>query len=273
VNGAAALTMADVDLRILARRRWVQIFTVAGLAALVIIGLAAARSSGQHQIDVLESNCASLLLLGGLAVAVGLGGGAFSRDASSGYLGLLVGSGATPSGVGAVRIAARLAALVGIFAIWGVAMQLASLCLGRGVDAPLAVHTLAALENAALVLCASAALASVIGPVAAGVFGLMVYVTAQAVVNLKADLDQGAIQRTSQVFINPVYSVLPRAIVSPMIAQLQHRSDAGPTAPDININGLTVIVPASRPIDVAWTLLWILFFAGLATYGVRRRQL
>ena len=46
-----------------------------------------------------------------------------------------------------------------------------------------------------------------------------------------------------------------------------------PAAPDININGLAVVVPASRLIDLLWTLLWILIFAALATYGVRRRQL
>ena len=273
MSRAALMTMTGIDLRVLARRLWIQLTTLIGLVIIAIVALIADGDSGQAQIDALQSNCASLLLIGGLTVALGLGGGAFSRDASSGYLGLLVGSGATPSRVGAARITARLGALVALFAIWGVGMQLASLGIGRGLDGPLAVHTLAALENAGLVLCASAALASVIGPIAAGVFGVMVFISAQAVVNLKADLDQGAIQRASRSLIDPVYSVLPRAIVSPMIASLQHRSDAGPAAPTIDINGLTVFVPASRPLDVMWTLMWILIFAGLATYGVRRRQL
>lgn len=273
MSGAAVVTMMGTDLRVLARRLWIQLTTLAGLVFLAIIALIAAGDSGQAQIDAVESNGASLLLIGGLAVAIGLGAGAFSRDASSGYLGLLVGSGATPSRVGAVRITARIVALIAIFAIWGVAMQLVSLGIGRGLDGALAVHTLAALENAGLVLCASAALASIIGPIAAGVFGIMVFISAQAIVNLKADLDQGAIARTSQSYIDPVYSVVPRAIVSPMVATLQHRSDAGPAAPTIDINGLTVFVPASHLIDVLWTLLWTLIFASLATYGVRRRQL
>lgn len=273
MNGSAAALMMGTDLRILARRRWILGATLAGLVYLAIVGVIAAGQSGQSRMDALQSNSASLLLIGGLIVAVGLGGGAFSRDASSGYLGLLVGSGATPSRVGAVRILTRLAALVGILAIWGAGMQLASLALGRGLDGPLVVHTLAWVVNCALVLCASAALASVIGPVAAGVFGLMVFVCAQAVVNLKADLDQGAISRGSQTFVDSVYSILPRAIVSPMLADLQRRGQAGPAAPDININGLAVVVPASRLVDLLWTLLWILIFAGLATLGVRRRQL
>jgi hypothetical protein len=273
VNSTAATLMVGIDLRTLVRRRWVLGATLAGLVFLAIVAVIAAGQSGQTRADTLQSNGASLVLIGGLVVAVGLGGGAFSRDASSGYLGLLVGSGATPSRVGAVRLIARLVAMVGIFAIWGIGMQLASLALGRGLDGALAVHTLAWVVNCALVLCASAALASVIGPVAAGVFGLMVFVCAQAVVNLKADLDQGAISRASQSFVDSVYSVLPRAIVSPMLEDLQRRGHAGPAAPDININGLMVVVPASRLIDLLWTLLWILIFAALATYGVRRRQL
>ncbi len=273
MSGGAAVTMMGTDLRVLAHRLWIQLTTLAGLVVIAIVALIAAGHSGQAQIDGLESNSASLLLIGGLAVAIGLGAGAFSRDASSGYLGLLVGSGATASRVGAIRITARIVALIAIFALWGAGMQLASVGVGRGLDGALAVHTLATLENAGLVLCASAALASVIGPIAAGVFGIMVFISAQAIVNLKADLDQGAIARSSQSFIDPVYSLLPRAIVSPMIASLQHRSDAGPAAPTIDINGLTVFVPASRLIDVVWTLLWTLIFASIATYGVRRRQL
>jgi hypothetical protein len=271
--GRWAGVMVAIDLRILARRLWIQVAVVAGIAWVAIAALVAAGHSGPTRIDTLESNSASLLLIGGLIVAVGLGGGAFSRDASSGYLGLLVGSGATPSQVGGLRIATRLVALVIVLGIWGVAMQLASAALGHGMHGPLMVHTGAWALNCALVLCASAALASVIGPVAAGVFGLMVFVAAQAVVNLKADLDQGAISRGSQTFVDSVHSVLPRAIVSPMIESLQRHGRAGPAAPDININGLTVVVPASRPIDVFWTALWIAIFAGLATYGVRRRQL
>jgi hypothetical protein len=265
--------MVAIDLRILARRLWVQLAVVVGIAWVLVAALVAAGRSGPTRIDTLETQSASLLLIGGLIVAVGLGGGAFSRDASSGYLGLLVGSGATPSQVGGLRIATRLAALIGVLAVWGIAMQAASAALGHGFDGPLAVHTGAWMLNCALVLCASAALASVIGPVAAGVFGLMVFVAAQAVVNLKADLDQGAISRSSQTFVDSIHSVLPRAIVSPMIEGLQRHGQAGPAAPDININGLTVVVPASRPLDIFWTVLWTAIFAGLATYGVRRRQL
>jgi hypothetical protein len=273
VSVSAAAVMMRIDLRILARRRWVITVTLAGLVYLAIVGIVAADQSGVTRADTLQSHSASLLLIGGLIAAVGLGGGAFSRDASSGYLGLLVGSGAAPSRIGAVRLLTRLAALVGVIAIWGIGMQLASVALGRGLDGPLMVHTLAWVANCALVLCASAALASVIGPVAAGVFGLVVFVCAQAVVNLKADLDQGAISRGSQSFVDSVYSILPRAIISPMLADLQRRGQAGPAAPDININGLAVVVPASRLVDLLWTLLWILIFAALATYGVRRRQL
>lgn len=273
MSATAAWTILRIELITLARRRWLDLVALAGIVWLVIATLVATGESGHARIDTLEINGASLLLMGGLVVALGLGGGAFSRDASSGYLGLLVASGATPSRIGLVRLIARLITMIAIFVIWGVVMQIASLVLGHGLDGPLAVHVTAWFANGALVLCASAALASVIGPVAAGVFGFMVFVCAVSVVNLKADLDQGAISRDSQSFVDSLYSIFPRAIVSPMLESLQRRGVAGPAAPDININGLTVTVPASRPIDVAWTVAWIVIFGAIATYGVRRRQL
>ena len=273
MSGAAAFALLRIELKVLARRRWIDSVTLAGIAWIAIAALVAAGESGRHRLDTLEVNGASLMLIGGLVVALCLGGGAFSRDASSGYLGLLVAAGATPSRIGLVRLIARLIVMVVIFVVWGAAMQLATLALGHGVDGPLAVHVTTWFLNGALVLCASAALASVIGPVAAGVFGFIVFFWAVSVVNVKADLDQGAISRSSSSFVNTIYGISPRAIVSPMLESLQRRGVAGPAAPDININGLTVTVPASRPIDIVWTLAWTVIFAALAVYGVRRRQL
>jgi hypothetical protein len=273
VTAAAALELLRVELKVLARRRWVDGAALAGVVWIAIATVVAAGESGHARLDTLEVNAASLMLIGGLAVALCLGGGAFSRDASSGYLGLLVAAGATPSRIGFVRLAARVLVMIAVFVIWGVAMQIAAVAIGHGVDGSLAVHVTTWFLNGALVLCASAALASVIGPFAAGVFGFIVFFWAVSVVNIKADLDQGAISRSSGSFVNSVYGISPRAIVSPMLESLQRRGAAGPAAPDININGLTVTVPASRPIDVVWTLAWTLIFASLAVYGVRRRQL
>ncbi|MCC6831374.1 MAG: hypothetical protein IT200_08505 [Thermoleophilia bacterium] len=261
------------DLRILARVRWVRAVLLAGVAIAAIVAARASSEDGIDRLDALRSGGASLLLLGGLAVAVCLGAGAFARDASRGYLGLLVGSGATPSAVGSARVAARLIALAAIIAAWTAALLAGSAAIGEGGDGPLVVHALAVLGNLALVLCASAAMASVIGPVAAGVFGLMVYVSAQASVNLKAALDAGAVNRDSHVIIDPVYALFPRALVSPMIHGMQQRGVAGPSAPEVDVNGLEVVVPTSGWPSVVWTVFWTGIFLALAAYGVRRRQM
>lgn len=273
MTAAHVLAVMRNDLRVLARVRWIRAALLGGVAVAALIALNASGESGIDRVDALRSGAASLLLLGGLAVAVCLGGGAFAHDASRGYLGLLVGSGATPSAVGAGRVAARLVVLAVVIAAWTAAVIAGGAVIGEGGDGPLAVHGLTVLGNLALVLCASAAMASVIGPIAAGVFGLMVYVSAQAAVNLKAALDSGAVNRDSQVIVEPFYAVFPRALVSPMINGMQERGVAGPAAPEVDVNGLEVVVPASTWASVVWTVMWTGIFLALAAYGVRRRQL
>lgn len=273
MTAAHLAAVAGNDLRILARVRWVRAALLAGVVIAALIAANASGESGIDRLDALRSGGASLLLLGGLAVAVSLGGGAFAHDAARGYLGLLVGSGATPSAVGAGRVAARLIALAVILGAWTAALVAGGAAIGEGGGGPLVVHALTVLGNLSLVLCASAAMASVIGPIAAGVFGLMVYVSAQATVNLKAALDAGAVNRDSNVIIDPFYALFPRALVSPMIHDMQVRDVAGPAAPRVDVNGLEVVVPASSWASVVWLLFWAGIFLALAAYGVRRRQL
>ena len=270
---SAVWAVAGLDGRAVTRARWLQGLALAGVVLAGLIALAVAGDDGQDRQDALRTGAASLLLLGGLVVALALGATAFAGDARSGYLGLMVGSGGTPSQVGGGRLIVRVACLVTIVALWGIALQGASLAVGEGLDGPLAVHTAAALVNLALVMCATAAMASVIGPFAAGVFGIMVYISAQAAVNLKAALDQGAINRDSSVVIEPLYIAFPRAIVSPMLEDLQRREAGGPAAPQLEVNGLDVIVPSSPAPNWLWTLVWTAVLASLAVYGVRRRQL
>ncbi len=273
MTGRHISTIAWNDLRILTRVRWVRGVLVAGVALAAVIAANASGASGIEQTDALRSGAASLLLLGGLVVAVCLGAGAFANDASRGYLGLLVGTGATPSAIGIGRAVARIVALALVMAAWGGALQAGSALIGDGADGPLMLHTVSVFGNLVLVLCASAAMASVIGTVAAGVFGVGVYISAQAAVNLKAALDVGALSQDSETIVLPFYAVFPRALVSPMINDMQGRGVAGPAAPAVDVNGLDVIVPASTGLSVVWTLTWAGIFAALAAYGVRRRQL
>lgn len=270
---SAVAAVLGADGRATLRARWVQALPLAGLVVAILVALNASGDAGRAREDALRAGGATLLLLGGLVVALILGGTAFARDARSGYLGLMVGAGATPSQVGAGRLAVRAIALVAVVALWGVALQVCSLALGMGLDGPLAVHTVLMLVNLALVMCATAAMASVIGPFAAAVFGLMVFVSAQAAVNLKAALNAGAIASDSGSLINPFYAVFPRALVSPMLEDLQRRHAGGPAAPKLEVNGFDVWVPASSGSTIVWTLLWVGIMAALTVVGVRRRQM
>jgi hypothetical protein len=256
----------------LARRPWLQGVAGAGLLAAAVVAAAAGADTGLDREDALRSGAASLLLLGGLVAAVPLGAGALNVDAASGHLGLLVGSGASRAEIAAAALAARIAALAAIAVAWGLALQVGSLALGLGLDGPLAVHTLAVAVGLLLALVAGAAASSVVGPIAAGAFGLAVLVAAQAAVNLKAAADQGLIG-TADTAVSALYYVAPRAIVSPMISELQGRDAGGPAAPSLEINDNTVLVPASGWGSVAWTLAWCAVLALACAAGLRRRPL
>jgi hypothetical protein len=256
----------------LSRRPWLQAAAGAGIVAAAVVAAVAAADSGLAREDTLRSGGASLLLLGGLVVAVPLGAGALNRDAASGHLGLLVGSGASRAEVAAAACGARIAALAAIVGAWALALQGGSLALGLGLDGPLAVHSLAVAVSLLLTLLAAAAASSVVGPIAAGAFGLVVFVAAQAAVNLKAAADQDLIG-TADAAVSALYYLAPHAIVSPMISELQGRDQGGPAAPSLEINDNLVLVPASGWGSVVWTLAWCALLAIACAAGLRRRPL
>lgn len=267
---SAVATLLALELRRLARRPWVQVGVTAGLVAAVVAVVVAAGDTGAAREDALRRGAASLLLLGGLALAVALGSAALNRDADRGWFGALIGAGAARPQLAAASVGARLAVLAVVVAAWTLALQVGSLALGLGLDGPLAVHALAVGEGLALALLACAAASAVVAPAAAGLFGAGVYVIAQAAVNLKAAADQGLIG-TADTLVTTMYLAGPRAVTSPMIADLQSRDVAGPAAPRVEINDNTVLVPAAGWGTVLWTLLWCALLALLCAAGLRRR--
>ncbi len=100
----------------------------------------------------------------------------------------------------------------------------------------------------------------------------MVFIAAQAAVNLKAAADQDLIG-TADGGVSALYYVVPRAIVSPMISELQARDAGGPAAPSLEINDNLVLVPASGWGSVVWTLAWCALLAVACVAGLRRRPL
>jgi ABC-2 family transporter len=267
---SAGLVVARLQLLRLARRPWVVAFLAAGIVLAAVVAAVAAPDSGQERLDSLREGAAALLLLGGLALAVGLGSGALNKDGDSGHMGLLLGGGATRAQLATGAIGARLAALLAIVACWGLALQAASAALGLGLDGPLAIHTLAVVEALVLTLLATAAASAVVGPVAAGAFGLIVYVAAQGMANVKAAVDLHVITGATGL-VDALYHVLPQVPTSPMISNLQARDHGGVAAPQIDINGVIAYVPASGWDTILWGLLWCAIFAGLCYTGLRRR--
>lgn len=262
--------LGGLEARRLSRRAWLQVAAAAGLALVVVIALVAASHEGMAREDSLRRGAAALLLLGGLAVAVTLGSPALNRGAETGHFGLLCGAGASRAQLVTAVVGARVAVLAAILAAWGVGLQLASAAVGLGLDGPLAVHALAVAVGLLLAMLAAAAAGAIVGPLAAGAFGLMVYVLAQAVVNLEAAAEQGLIG-TAADGVRFLYYISPRAITSPMIADLQARDAGGAAAPQVEVNGNPVLLGASGWGSILWTLAWCLLFAALCGSGLRRR--
>lgn len=267
----AALTQAE--LRAGLRRTWLPAGVGVGLVLIVASVVVAATHSGAVRADSYRASAASLFLIGGIALAAGLGATMVNRDANSGHLGLLVAAGATRASVGLSRVLARLGLLVAALAAWGLALQLGSLVLGRGLDGPLALHALASALDMAIVLLVAGLASAGFGAVPAAIAGIATHVAVQAFANLDAAGDARVIADVARPAVAVLHTLLPRAIESPMIVDLQVRAQAGAAAPRFEINGVIVAIPASGALDVVWTLAWCVALAALIVTALRRRTL
>lgn len=256
----------------LLRRRWLWAVVIAGGVAIGIAALTTAGDAAQTQSDDFRASAASVLLVGGLTLALALGATTIFSGGITGGLGLLVASGARRTEVTLARVAARLVTLVLTLGLWCAALQVASRALGRGWDGPLAVHVAAAGETHAVVLLATAAVSTVMGPAVSSFLGLIVHITAQAAVNLEAAADLGRLGSANRL-AHVLYNLVPRAVSSPMIVELQNRGAGGPAAPRFEINSLPIPLPAAGIGTVLFTLFWCALFTVLCVAGMRRRTL
>lgn len=270
--GAALVvaSLAETDLRAIARRLWWPIAT--GLGVIAVLGIALAAASASNVQDDYRANAASLILLGGLVIALGLGASAFFRAVGGGRLALVASAGPPRSEVAYGLLISRVLALAISLAVWLAALEVGSLAIGEGLDGPLAVHVGAMFVSLSIALLAAGAAATSVGPYAAAIFGLIIYVLAQAAVNLNAAASDDALG-TADGLGRILYWILPRTVTSPMIADLQARDVAGPAAPAIDINQNIITVPASGLGTLIWTLAWCVLLAVLAGLGLRRRPL
>lgn len=264
----AALVL--MELRRLSRRSWIQLAAAAGVALAVVAIAVAATHDGLAREDSLRRGAATLLLLGGLAFALALGCAALNNEALTGRFGVLTGAGASRPEIVAGSVGARIVVLAVTGAAWTLVLQAGSLVLGLGLDGPLAVHAAAVGVGLLMAMLAACAASSVVGPAASFVFGASMYILAQAVVNLKAAADQHLIG-TAAGYVRALYYIAPRAVTSPMIADMQLRDVAGPAAPRVEINNNTVFIHSAGWQTVAWTLAWCVLLALLCGAGLRRR--
>ena len=264
--------LTTYELAQLSRRRWLWGLVLAGVVAIGVAALTAAGEAVQTESDDFRASAASVLLVGGLTLALALGATTIWSGGVTGGLGLLVASGARRTEVTLARVGARLVTLVLALGVWCVALQIASRAMGRGWDGPLAVHVAAAGETHAVVLMATAAVSTVMGPAVSSFLGLIVHITAQAAVNLEAAADLGRLGSANRL-AHVLYNIAPRAVSSPMIVELQNRGAGGPAAPQFEINSLPIPLPAAGVGTVLFTLFWCCIFGLLCVRGMRNRTL
>jgi hypothetical protein len=271
---SAVPTLVRTDLRRFARRRGLLGVLAAGVVAAAVITAVAAPKTGLDAADAFRGGAASLYLIGGLVLALLLGSTASFTGAISGHHGLLVASGARRRDLAIGVLVARVGVFLTGLAIWLVALQIGSLVIGRGPDGPLAAHAAAVALTLGVVLLAAAATSTVLGPAIAVIVGLIVQVSATAIVNLEQAADVGRIASTPTVrLVHVAYNLLPRTINSSMIVELQNRGTGGPAAPRFEINQIPIPLNPSSVTTILWTLGWCVLFAWLFVIGMRRRTL
>lgn len=264
------LLIARSDLAVVIRRWWYSGLVAIGLLGMVIATIGAWGEEGRPQADAFRADAASVFLLAGLSLGLTLGAGAFWSAIQSGHLGLLAAAGARRIEIALGRLLSRTAALLAGFAVWIAGSQIASLALDRGLDGPLTVHGLAMTVTVLFAMLAAAAVSTVMGPAVAAFVGLSSYIVIQAVVNLEAAADLGRLGSATEA-VHIAYGILPRAILSPMIADMHNRGHGGPAAPQLEIDEIPVPVFASGWGSVLWTFLWCAVMVWLCTLGTRRR--
>lgn len=254
------------------RRRWYLGLIGAGVVGALIVVAAAAGASAADRPDTLRAGGASVILLGGLVTAIGLGARAYWGDIQNGALGAAAAAGAPRATIATSRALSRVSLLGVALVVWTAVLVVGGAIVGHGVDGTFIVHGLAQYETLTFTALAAGATSTVLGPWVAGTVGLMTHITAQATVNLAAAADAGQLGTASRL-AHVAYNVLPHAIVSPMVSRLQNRDAGGPAAPQFQINNIPIPSHPSSLGSVLWTLAWCGIAVWLCFVGLRRRNL
>lgn len=263
-----ALLLAD--LRALSRRTWLRMAALLGVLAVGLIIFSALSAPAGEEADAYARGVVALYLLGGLALALTLGAPALRTEAENGTFALLHAAGASRADLALSRILGRVIVLAIVLGLWLVSVEIGSLAIGEGLRADLAVHALAAGLTALLAMMAAIVAGTIVGPVAAGVAGVVVFMTAQGITNLKAAADLNLIGSSGD-FIKAVWWTFPRTITSPLADDLSRRDVGGAAVQRFEVNGVEAVVPTAGIDTWLWVIAWCGLLALVAYYGFRRR--
>lgn len=269
----AAIAVAALDLRVTLRGRWWSIAVALGLACAATAAIWAAVGEMGREAARLHGGALNLLLLGGVAVAIGLGSSAINRDAEGGFLGLMEAAGARRPAIGLGRALSRIGALLLVLAAWTVGVQVASVAIGRGLDGPLALLSLATAATCVLVLLVCAAASTLVGPRTAGVLGAMSFATVQALTNLEAAANQRLIGTVWRDVSDAVSAALPRQLHTRLSADLVNAGDGGPAGQRFEVNSSFATIEPATWATVAVCALWLLALLAAVVNGMRNREL
>lgn len=262
--------LLSADLHALSRRTWLRVATILGILAVALVVVTALNAEGADRADAYARGVVALFLLGGLALALTLGAPALRTEAENGTFAMLHAAGASRADLAIARLLGRIVALGVVLGLWALAAQAGSALIGDGLRADLAVHAMAAGLTALLAMMAAVVAGTILGPVAAGAAGAILFITAQGITNLKAAADVNLIGSGEQL-IDAAWWSFPRTVTSPLADDLARRDVGGAAVTRFELNGAEAVVPEAGLDTWLWVAAWCGLLALVAYYGFRRR--
>lgn len=289
---SAALAVARYTLVELSRRRILLVFFAVGAVGIVALGLffkilysqiANSQQGLPNGVDKATfdrfvqlgflSDLYAALSIFALLIAYAIGMTAIYHDLDSGSAVSILSKPITRLSFASGKVGAAIVALVGIVGVLAIEARLVMLLFPGGLEDSLTGEVIAGVANVVVVMLLVLALSTWMNNIVAVVVAFVYYdVVAAAIVAVRNLLDNGAFNQPQlKAVFDVLYWFVPHELTSSAAgeiarASLQLQPQASTSA------ALAAIPAASGPGDVAWWGLFVVLFAGLVYYSVRRRQ-
>lgn len=288
----ASLAVMRYTLVELTRRRILLVFFVVGAVGIVVLGagfkILYSQIEGNSRglpLGVTQAEFDRVVQLGflsdlygalsifALLIAYAIGMTAIYHDLDSGSAVGILSKPITRLSFAAGKVVAAVAALVAIVGLLAIEARFVMLLFPGGLEDSLTGEVIAGVANVVVVMLLVLALSTWMNNIVAVIVAFVYYdVVASSVVALRNLLDNGAF--TNSV-LKPIFDVLywfvPHELTSSATGEIAKASIK--LSPNASTNAALAAVPAaSGPGDVAWWALFVVLFAGLVYYSVRRRQ-